>query len=151
RLELPIDARIPDDYIDSERLRLEAYQKLSAAATAAAAQDAIDLVIEELTDRYGEPPAEVSGLVEVARLRRRAALSQLSDVVAMGKNLRIAPAHLPDSMQVRLKRLHPGSKLLAGGDALVVPLPTVGGEPVTGSDLIAWVRQLLDALFPLAD
>ncbi len=151
RLELPIDARIPDDYIDSERLRLEAYQKLSAAATASADPDAIDLVVEELTDRYGEPPAEVAGLVEVARLRRRAALSQLSDVVAMGKNLRIAPAHLPDSMQVRLKRLHPGSKLLAGGDALVVPLPTVGGEPVTGSDLIAWVRQLLDALFPLAD
>ncbi|MGO2530135.1 MAG: transcription-repair coupling factor [Microbacterium gubbeenense] len=151
RLELPIDARIPDDYIDSERLRLEAYQKLSAAATASADPDAIDLVVEELTDRYGEPPAEVAGVVEVARLRRRAALSQLSDVVAMGKNLRIAPAHLPDSMQVRLKRLHPGSKLLAGGDALVVPLPTVGGEPVTGSDLIAWVRQLLDALFPLAD
>ena len=32
RLELPVDAHIPEDYIDSERLRLEAYQKLSAAA-----------------------------------------------------------------------------------------------------------------------
>ena len=32
RLELPVDAVIPEDYVDSERLRLEAYQKLSAAA-----------------------------------------------------------------------------------------------------------------------
>ena len=57
RLELPVDARLPESYIDSERLRLEAYQKLSAAASpnartsgggqtgadAAASADAIDL------------------------------------------------------------------------------------------------------------
>ena len=73
RLELPVRARIPESYIDSERLRLEAYQKLSSAATATAAADAIDLVVEELRDRYGEPPAEVTGIVAVARLRRRAA------------------------------------------------------------------------------
>jgi transcription-repair coupling factor (superfamily II helicase) len=144
RLELPVEARIPDDYIDSERLRLEAYQKLSAAATASAADDAIDLVVEELADRYGEPPAEVAGLVEVARLRRRAAQSQLADVVAMGKNLRVAPAHLADSMQVRLKRLYPGAKILANGDALVVPMPTA-----EGIDIVAWARQLLDAIYPL--
>ncbi|NHI17359.1 transcription-repair coupling factor [Microbacterium excoecariae] len=150
RLELPLEARIPDDYIDSERLRLEAYQKLSASATAGAEEDAIDRVVEELADRYGEPPAPVRGLVDVARLRRRAAQSHLSDVVAMGKNLRIAPAALPDSMQVRLKRLYPGAKLIGSGDALLVPLPTAGGEALADADLLAWVRQLLDALFPLA-
>ena len=48
RLELPLDARIPEYYIDSERLRLEAYQKLSAASTATAKDDAIDLVILSL-------------------------------------------------------------------------------------------------------
>ena len=37
RLELPVDAHIPEDYVDSERLRLEAYQKLSAASGPAAA------------------------------------------------------------------------------------------------------------------
>jgi transcription-repair coupling factor (superfamily II helicase) len=101
-------------------------------------------VVEELADRYGEPPAEVAGLVEVARLRRRAAQSQLADVVAMGKNLRVAPAHLADSMQVRLKRLYPGAKILANGDALVVPMPTA-----EGIDIVAWARQLLDAIYPL--
>ncbi|WP_119697109.1 transcription-repair coupling factor [Microbacterium halotolerans] len=148
RLELPVDARVPESYIDSERLRLEAYQKLSAAAAASAEEDAIDLVVEELADRYGGPPAEVIGLVRVARLRRRASRSGLSDVVAMGKNLRIAPANLPDSMQVRLKRLYPNAKLLAGGEAMVVPLPTKI-EPGQDELLLEWVEQLLDALFPL--
>ena len=106
RLELPLDARIPEYYIDSERLRLEAYQKLSAASTATAKDDAIDLVIDELTDRYGTPPDEVTGLIAVSRLRRRAARAGLSDVVVMGSNLRIAPARLEDSIKVRLQRLY---------------------------------------------
>src|SRR5690606_7032427 len=69
RLELPVDARIPEDYVDSERLRLEAYQKLSSASSPAAAPDALDLVLEELTDRYGEPPQQVLNLLAVSRLR----------------------------------------------------------------------------------
>jgi transcription-repair coupling factor (superfamily II helicase) len=150
RLELPVDARIPESYIDSERLRLEAYQKLSAAAAVTAPDDAIDLVVEELTDRYGEPPAEVQGLVRVARLRRRAAQAGLADVVAMGKNLRIAPANLADSMKVRVQRLYPGAKILSGGEAMVVPLPT-RIEPGDDAALIGWVAQLLDALFPVPD
>src|SRR5690606_9121043 len=103
RLELPVQARIPESYIDSERLRLEAYQKVSAAAAATAKEDALDAVVEELRDRYGDPPAEVEGLLAVARLRRRAARAGLTDFVAMGPNLRIAPARLADSMRVRLQ------------------------------------------------
>ncbi|MFE6734425.1 transcription-repair coupling factor [Microbacterium sp. NPDC057650] len=141
RLELPVDARIPEHYIDSERLRLEAYQKLSAAAGPTASDDAIDLVVEELTDRYGALPDEVGGLVAVARLRRRAARAGLSDVVAMGSNLRIAPANLPDSMKVRLQRLYPKAKFVAGGEALLVPMP----EDI---ELIEWVGNLFTALFP---
>ncbi|MFE1663924.1 transcription-repair coupling factor [Microbacterium sp. P02] len=148
RLELPVDARIPESYIDSERLRLEAYQKLSAAASATAKPDALDLVVEELRDRYGDLPREVEGLLAVARLRRRAARAGLEDVVAMGPNLRIAPANLPDSLKVRLQRLHPKAKLVASGEALVIPLPTAGGERLEDAALIAWVAQLLDQLFP---
>ncbi|WP_336645954.1 transcription-repair coupling factor [Microbacterium sp. USHLN186] len=141
RLELPVDARIPEHYIDSERLRLEAYQKLSSAATASAADDAIDLVVEELVDRYGAFPDEVTTLVQVARLRRRAARAGLSDVVAMGSNLRIAPARFEDSMKVRLQRLYPKAKLVGGGEALVVPMPTE-------TDLLEWVGNLFTAMFP---
>ena len=145
-----MQARIPESYIDSERLRLEAYQKLSAAASATAKDDAIDLVVDELRDRYGELPAEVEGLLAVARLRRRAAQAGLADVVAMGPNLRIAPANLPDSMRVRLQRLYPTAKLLAGGEALVVPMPRAGDERVVGCRPHRVGAQLLDQLFPPA-
>ena len=151
RLELPVEARIPETYIDSERLRLEAYQKLSAAASLSAHDDAIDLVREELEDRYGAAPADVEGLFQIARLRRRAAQAQLSEVVAMGPNLRVVPAPASDSLRVRLQRLYPKSKVLAGGEAMVVPLPNAGGEPLADADLIAWTAQLLDQLYPLPE
>lgn len=148
RLELPVDAHIPEEYVDSERLRLEAYQKLSSAS-APGGDDRIDLVVEELTDRYGTPPAVVENLIRITRLRRRAQRSGLSDLVTMGSNLRLAPAILPDSIQARLRRMYPTAKLLSQADALVVPMPVVHGEPLTDTALIEWVENLLTAIFPL--
>ncbi len=144
RLELPVDAHLPEDYIESERLRLEAYQKLSTASAPTASDDAIDRVLEELTDRYGEPPEQVRHLVAVSRLRRAAQKAGLSEVVVMGDKLRVAPADLADSIQVRLQRMYPGSRYLAAGAVVIVPLPP---EP-TDEQLIEWAGGLLTAIFP---
>src|SRR5690606_23121608 len=141
RLELPVEARIPEHYIDSARLRLEAYQQLAAAATATAPGDAIDLVAAGLMDRCGAVPDEVQTLFAVARLRRRAARAGLTDVVAMGSNLRVAPARFEDSMKVRQQRLYPKAKLVGGGEALVVPMPV-------DTDILEWVGNLFTAMFP---
>jgi len=128
-------------------LRLEAYQKLSTASSPTASDESIDQVIEELTDRYGEPPAELVNLIAVSRLRRQAQKSSLSEVVTMGSNLRVAPADLADSIQVRLQRMYPGSKYFAQTNAVSVPMPVVDGKPLADADLIAWVQNLLDAIF----
>nr|WP_166878354.1 transcription-repair coupling factor [Salinibacterium sp. ZJ450] len=148
RLELPVDAHIPEEYVESERLRLEAYQKLSTAASPTAADDAIDAVLDELTDRYGEPPQPVQNLITVSRLRRRAQKAGLSELVAMGQNLRVAPAELPDSLQVRLQRMYPGSRHFAQTASISVPLPKAGGEPVDDAALLSWAANLLDSIFP---
>ncbi|MEP6479663.1 MAG: TRCF domain-containing protein, partial [Rhodoglobus sp.] len=129
---------------ESERLRLEAYQKLSTASAPTAADDAIDNVLEELTDRYGDPPPQVQMLVAVSRLRRTAQKAGLSEVVVMGGNLRVAPAPLPDSLQVRLQRMYPGSRFFAQTNVISVPLPV---EP-TDTELVTWVSTLLGNLFP---
>ncbi|MFW8745490.1 hypothetical protein, partial [Mesorhizobium japonicum] len=71
--------------------------------------------------------------------------SGLSDVVAMGGNLRVAPAELADSLQVRLQRLYPGARLFAQAKALSVPLP----KDLDDAALIAWASELLDAIFPV--
>ena len=149
RLELPVDAHIPEEYVESERLRLEAYQKLSTAAAPSSPEDAIDSVVEELTDRYGEPPEQVQNLVAISRLRRIAQKAGLSDVVAMGGNLRVAPAELPDSIQVRLQRLYPGARLFAQANAMSVPLfAGLANADHTDAELIDWVAGLLAAIFP---
>jgi transcription-repair coupling factor (superfamily II helicase) len=147
RLELPVDAHIPEEYVDSERLRLEAYQKLSTASSPTAKGDQIGLVLEELVDRYGEPPAQVQNLIAVSRLRLTAQKAGLSEVVAMGTKLRVAPAELADSIQVRLQRMYPGSRYLAQQGAITVPLPSFDGDN-EDAELIAWVGDLLGAIFP---
>ncbi len=147
RLELPVDARIPESFVDSERLRLEAYQKLSTASSPTAADDAIDMVLEELTDRYGEPPIEVQALLSVSRLRRVAQKAGLSEVVVVGPNLRIAPADLPDSRQVRLQRMYPKARILQQANTALVPLPVINGEFPGDADLITWVGDLLGSIF----
>jgi transcription-repair coupling factor (superfamily II helicase) len=149
RLELPVDAHIPEEYVESERLRLEAYQKLSTASAPTSTDTQIDEVRDELADRYGDPPAQVVNLIAVSRLRRAAVKAGLSEVVAMGPNLRVAPAALADSVQVRLQRMYPGAKYFAAANALSVPMPRVNGEPLADSDLIDWAATLLAAIFPV--
>ncbi len=107
RLELPVDAHIPEEYVESERLRLEAYQKLSTASAPASPDDAIDNVLEELTDRYGEPPAQVQNLVAVSRLRRAGAEGRAVGCRGDGRQ--------PAGRAGRPARLDPG--------AVAAPLP----------------------------
>jgi len=146
RLELPVDARIPTDYIDSERLRLEMYQKLSGSAAPATTEGGIDELVEEMTDRYGTPPTAVATLVQVTRLRRRAMASGLSEVMVLGANLRVVGPPLPDSLQVRLVRLYPKAKYIAPARVCLIPLP----EDYSDTALVTWVAGVIDALFPIA-
>jgi transcription-repair coupling factor (superfamily II helicase) len=147
RLELPVDAHIPEEYVESERLRLEAYQKLSTASAPASSPEQIDLVLDELTDRYGEPPEQVTNLIAVSRLRRMAVKAGLSEVVAMGSNLRVAGVALADSIQIRLQRMYPGAKYFAANASVALPMPRVNGEPLADADLIRWTGDLLVAIF----
>ena len=108
-----MDAHIPEEYIDSERLRLEAYQKLSDRVRARPSPEGqIDLVLDELADRYGEPPDAGR---QPHRASRGCAGSPSRPACPTssrsGTNLRVAPADLPDSIQVRLQRMYPGSKI----------------------------------------
>ncbi|MGZ8744483.1 MAG: transcription-repair coupling factor [Nocardioides sp.] len=145
KIELPIDAHLPHDYVGSERLRLEMYKRLAEVRT----DEDVDLIREELVDRYGEPPAAVASLLEVARFRARARGAKLTDVTVQGKYLRFAPVELPDSMTVRLNRLHPGSILKTNLRTMLVPRPStavVGGTPIRDVALLAWARQVVDTV-----
>ncbi len=142
KIELPIDAHLPHDYVPSERLRLEMHKRLAEVR----ADEDVDLILEELRDRYGEPPAPVASLLQVARFRGRAGQAGLTDVTIAGKHVRFAPVDLPDSMTVRLNRLHPGSILKPQVRTMLVPRPSsavVGGKPLRDEALLTWARDVI--------
>jgi transcription-repair coupling factor (superfamily II helicase) len=144
-IELPVDAHLPHDYIAHERLRLEAYRKIAAAPDAAVLRE----VHAELVDRYGPVPDAVSNLFEVAEFRIHVRSAGLTDVTAQGKFVRFAPVDLPESAQLRLKRLYPGTVLKPAIRTMLVPFPTtarIGGTALHGEKLLAWARQLIDAV-----
>jgi transcription-repair coupling factor (superfamily II helicase) len=142
KVDLPVDAHLPVGYIEVERLRLEMYRKIANARTAAE----LDAVVDELTDRYGEPPAPVVNLIEVARFRIRARIYGLTEVSVQGKHLRFAPLALPDSKQLRLKRYHPDAVYKPATEQVSVPRPMtrrIAGEPLRDQALLQWCAQLL--------
>ena len=152
RIELPVDAHIPTDYVDHERLRLEAYRKLAAAT----GEEEIREVLAELTDRYGTPPEAVDVLADVARLRIRARASGITDIVIQGNFIRFGPVEdLPDSQIARLKRMYPKSLIKPAVRSILVPKP-VGGtgfdrREVVDSEILAWAHQFLEAILPVEE
>ena len=149
RIELPVDAHLPVDYIESERLRLEMYKRLAAVTTTAE----LAAVRDELVDRYGEPPAPVQALLAVAAFRLEAKRRGVTEVIQAGTNIRFAPAELPESVQLRLARVYPGAQYRKAAGFLLVPRPMtrpIGGQPVTDAALLEWATQLLSDVFPAA-
>ena len=144
-VDLPVNASIPESYIDSDKLRLEAYRKLAAART----EDDFTEIREELTDRYGKPPAELDMLFEVARLRSRARELGLSELVMQGRNLRVGKIEPKESVQLRIARIYKGVQYRPLTHQYLIPTPfqgSMGSGPMNDDDVLAWTNQLLDDL-----
>ncbi|WP_326838065.1 transcription-repair coupling factor [Amycolatopsis rhabdoformis] len=149
RVDLPVDAHIPHDYVEGERLRLEAYRKIAAAPDTAG----LDAVREELIDRYGQPPAPVTRLLAVAAFRHTCRAAGVTEVAVQGNTIRFAPLPLADSQMVRLKRLYPKATFKAITNTVSVPKPTEGpaggrmGAPtLRDQELLDWCAKLLTQL-----
>ena len=150
RIELPIDAHIPHDYIREERLRLQAYRQLADNHD----DQSLDDVIAELTDRFGPIPEPVQALVAIAKLRPVLAAAGITDVISAGTTVRFSPVELPESKAMRLTRLYPGSLIKPATRTIIVPKPKptqLGLGPqdakVSSVDVINWVQTILDTLF----
>jgi len=147
RVELPVDAHLPHDYVPGERLRLEAYKRIAAAGT----ETDVEAVREELADRYGPLPQPVANLLEVARFRVFARSTGVAEVSMQGNHVRFAPMALAESQVLRLQRLYPRSLVKPAVRTILVPKPVtapVAGAPLRDLDLLSWCRQLLQAVVP---
>ena len=146
RIDLPVDAHLPPDYIGSDRLRLEGYRRLAAASDDAG----ISSVIEELVDRYGAARTRAAagrdGAVAVALppVRRHRGERRLRG------DVRIAPLTLLDSQQLRLKRMYPSATYRATTSTVAMPIPRTGSgvaaPRIRDVELLRVVAGLLLAL-----
>jgi len=142
KIELPVDAHLPHDYVAHERLRLEMYKKLAAVVDEAQLAD----IEAELVDRYGAPPQPVRNLLEVARLRTVARAAGIGDISLQGNHVRFGPLELRESQQLRLQRLYPGSIVKPTLHTILVPKPMtarVAGRPLRDRDVLAWAGDVI--------
>jgi transcription-repair coupling factor (superfamily II helicase) len=148
KLDLPLDAHLPADYVAKEELRLEAYRRLAAVTTEAEVDD----IRTEWLDRYGPPPPPAEALLEVGRLRAECARLGVREVnVAKGPGfggpawiVRLSPIELKVSQQMRLQRLVKDSVYKEEAGQMQVPLRQK-------DQLVDGLVLLLRQLVPVAD
>ena len=129
KLDLPLDAHLPREYVTKEELRLEAYRRLAAVTTRAEVDD----IRAEWLDRYGPLPPPAEDLLAVARLRAEAARIGVREVTVVKpggfgqqpSTARLSPLPLKTSQQIRLKRLHPKAVYKEAEQLLIVPVPAL--------------------------
>jgi transcription-repair coupling factor (superfamily II helicase) len=152
KVDLPVDANLPVEYLPGERLRLEAYRSLAAAST----DEAVDGVRGELLDRYGPIPPAVENLLAVARFKVLARRYGITEVSLQGGSVRFTPVELAESAQLRVKRLYDRSLYKQAVSTLSVPRPKgvaradgtfeatpFGGEPLRDIALLTWCADVL--------
>ena len=155
KVDLPVDANLPVDYLPGERLRLEAYRALASATT----DEAVDAVRAELTDRYGPIPPQVENLLAVARFKVLCRRHGVTEVSMQGNLVRFSPLDLAESAQLRLQRLFDKAHYKPAVGTMSVPRPKgvvkpdgsfaevkFGGEPLRDIALLNWCGQTLAAV-----
>ena len=137
RIDIPVDANLPPDYVAKSEPRLEAYRRLAAVTTLAEVDD----IAAEWSDRYGPPPPQAEALLRVARLRAEAVRTGVREITVARDVARLAPLALKTSQRVRLQRLLKDAVYKEDIEQLVVPLKR-------GADPAEALLTLLGALVP---
>ncbi|MDQ2754133.1 MAG: transcription-repair coupling factor, partial [Actinomycetota bacterium] len=144
KLDLPVTANLPADYVGREDLRLEAYRRLATVTTSAEVDD----IGAEWLDRYGPRPAAADALLRIGYLRAACARLGLREVTVVkgggisgtGYTARLAPLALKASERVRLGRLWPKAVYKEDLGQLVLPMAR-GAEPA--GDLVDFLVALV--------
>ena len=143
KVELPITAHLPVEYVPSERLRLDLYRRMADCSDDAG----LNAIVEELVDRFGELPEPAQSLIEVARIRTLAKAKGLTEVVWQGKFLKVAPLTLPESAQLRLTRLYPGTLIKEATKSVLVARNAAPNWLENGSvgdtSTLSWTKEVL--------
>ena len=121
-LAFDVPAFLPDDYVEDTGQRLDLYRRLSLAPDI----DAVAGVMEEIRDRFGEPPEEVRNLGYIMGCKTYGRRLHATALEKKGARLSLRlreDTPLPADVAVRLHKLSDGQMRMAGPDRIIALLP----------------------------
>ena len=125
-VECDIDAYIPANYIKNEYQKLDIYKRISAIENEEEEFDMRD----ELIDRFGEPPASVKGLLDIALLRNTASRLGITEVKQQGDSLLIYKQKFDVAEVGPLIKALGGRVLLSAGSRPYISVKMAGQPPL---------------------
>ena len=143
-VDIQIEAHIPEKYIPSLAQRIDIYKKIAAIRSEEDWSDTMD----ELCDRFGEPPRSVEGLLDVALIRSRAAALGVREIDQRVGSLLFYSNRIDRESLIALTRALPGRVLMnAGAKPYLTVKLQKGQSPLDG---IREVLAVLEAGRPAA-
>ena len=136
-VDIQIEAHIPEKYIPSLAQRIDIYKKIAAIRS----EDDWSDTMDELCDRFGEPPCSVEGLLDVALIRSRAAALGIREIDQRVGSLLFYSDRIGRGDLLALTKALPGRVLMnAGAKPYLTVKLQKGQEPMAG------IREVLTVL-----
>jgi transcription-repair coupling factor (superfamily II helicase) len=137
KIDIAIDAFLPEEYVPTAELRLEAYRRLGSVTTLEQVAD----ISTEWIDRYGPLPVPAQALLHIGTLRALCHQHGIREIVSAGRDIRLSPIDLRASQEMSLRRLAPGHIYRSKTRQLSVPFPRTGNVV---EHLVRLINELFD-------
>lgn len=138
-VDIRIGAHIPEEYISNLSQRIDIYKKIAAIQNK---EDSMD-VLDELIDRFGDPPQAVKGLVDVALVRNTAAGLGIKEISERGDAVWLIPEQLDMERVSTLAAKLPGRVMVNAGAK-----PYITVKIPKGKKALDTIREALSAMQP---
>ena len=119
RLDVNVDAYVPADYIPYEQAKIDVHRRIAGAVDVAD----LELLREELADRFGDLPQPMSNLIDLQRARIKLGQAGATAVSFRGGRLAVTPIELDSVRAKRVRAEIPGALYESGKSQLSVRVP----------------------------
>ena len=119
RLDVNVDAYVPADYIPYEQAKIDVHRRIAGAVDIAD----LELLREELADRFGDLPQPLRNLIDLQRARIKLGQAGATTVSFRGGRLAVTPIELDSARAKRVRAEIPGALYESGKSQLSVRVP----------------------------
>ena len=145
-MDVKTDAYIPSGYIANEFQKLDIYKRIAGIET----NDEAEEMVEELIDRFGEPPNSVQNLIVIANLKAKAHRLFIREVIQRGADIKLvmherARIHA-ERIPTLIKEAAPALRFTADAANPFFTYQIKAGPRGKNTDVLEALGQLLDRM-----